>query len=58
MKLYVIPRSHLRKVSSIYIPGDGKYHPETGKRPVRDWTRYENALHYLERPTSESAANL
>ena len=47
MKLYVVPRSHLRNVSAIYIPGDGKYHPETGKRPARDWTRYENAWHLL-----------
>jgi hypothetical protein len=47
MKLYVVPRSHLRNVSAIYIPGDGKYHPETGKRPAREWTRYENAWHLL-----------
>ena len=56
MKLYVVPRSHLRNVSSIYIPGDGRYHPETGKRPARDWTRYENAWHHLEARTNESSA--
>jgi hypothetical protein len=47
MKLHVIPRSDLRNVSSIYIPGDGTYHPQTGRIPARDWTRYENAWHLL-----------
>ena len=32
MKLYVVPRSHLRSISAIYIPGDGKkYHPRLAK---------------------------
>ena len=46
VKLYVIPRSHVRNLSSIYIPADGKFRrpPRAGGRK-RDWTRYENAWH-------------
>jgi hypothetical protein len=41
MKLYVIPLSHLRKVSSVYIPANGKYAIGGSKKPRKDWTRYQ-----------------
>ena len=47
MKLYVIPISHLRNVSSVYIPADGKYAIGGGKKPKKDWNLYENAWHWL-----------
>jgi hypothetical protein len=45
IRVYVIPLTHLRKVSSVYIPADGKYAVDTGKKPQKDWTRYERAWH-------------
>jgi hypothetical protein len=48
MKLYVIPTSHLRKVSAVYIPADGKYAVGSSKKPRKDWTRYEDAWHLLD----------
>ena len=48
MKLYVIPTSHLRKVSAVYIPADGKYAVGSSKKPRKDWTRYERAWHLLD----------
>jgi hypothetical protein len=50
MKLYLIPVSHLRNVSSVYISADGKYVVESSKKPRKDWTRYEGAWHYLTNP--------
>ena len=47
MKLYVIPTSHLRKVSAVYIPADGKYAVGSSKKPRKDWTRYEAAWDLL-----------
>jgi len=47
MKLYVIPTSHLRNVSSVSIPADGKYAIGGRKKPKKDWNRYENAWHWL-----------
>jgi hypothetical protein len=47
MKLYVIPTAHLRKVSSVYVPADGKYVVASSKKPRKDWTLYEGAWHYL-----------
>jgi hypothetical protein len=48
MRLYVIPLSHLRNVSSVYIPVEGKYAVGNSHRPARrDWTRYEGAWHLL-----------
>lgn len=46
-KLYVVPTNHLRNVSAVYIPADGKYAVGSGKKPRRNWTRYENAWHLL-----------
>jgi hypothetical protein len=46
-KLYIVPIPHLKNVSSIYIPADGKYAVASGKKPQRDWTRYEDAWHLL-----------
>jgi len=46
MKVYVIPLTHLRNVSSVYIPGEGKYAVGNSK-PRKDWTRYEGAWHLL-----------
>ena len=48
MKLYVIPTSHLRNVSAVYIPADGKYAVGSSKKPRKDWTRYEDAWHLLD----------
>jgi hypothetical protein len=48
MKLYVIPTSHLRNVSAVYIPADGKYAVGSSKKPRKDWTRYEEAWHLLD----------
>jgi len=47
IKLYVIPLSHLRNVSCVYIPADGKYAIGSRKKPVKDWTRHEEAWHLL-----------
>jgi hypothetical protein len=47
MKLHVVPTAHLRNVSSVYIPSDGKYAVGTSKKPIKDWTRYEEAWHLL-----------
>jgi hypothetical protein len=48
MKLHVIPTSHLRKISAVYIPADGKYAVGSSKKPRKDWTRYERAWHLLD----------
>ena len=48
-KLYVIPLSHLRRVSSVFMPSDGKYAGGSSKKPRKDWTRYEEARHLLGR---------
>jgi hypothetical protein len=45
MNLYVIPLTHLRKISSVYIPANGKYATSSSKK--KDWTRYENAWYLL-----------
>jgi len=47
MKLYVIPLSHLRNVSYIYLPTEGKYAVDSSKKPRKNWTRYEEAWHLL-----------
>ena len=49
MKLYVVPLTHLRNVSSVYIPAEGKYAVGSSKKPRKDWTRYEEAWHLLGR---------
>jgi hypothetical protein len=46
MKVYVVPLSHLRKVSSVYLPAEGKY-VSGGRKPIKDWTCYEGAWHLL-----------
>ncbi len=47
MKLYVIPLTHLRTISSVYIPANGKYATDSSKKSRKDWTRYEEAWHLL-----------
>jgi hypothetical protein len=47
MRLYLIPLTHLRNVSSVYIPVEGKYAVGSSRKPVKDWTRYEEAWHLL-----------
>ena len=47
MKLYVIPLTHLRNISAVYIPANGKYAVGSSKKPRKDWTRYEGAWHLL-----------
>jgi len=37
----------LRKVSSVYLPVDGKYAIGSSKKPRKDWTLYEKAWHLL-----------
>lgn len=49
-KLYVVPRSHLRNVSAVYVPANGKYHLYSGKKPRKDWTVYEDAWHLIGEP--------
>jgi hypothetical protein len=39
--------SHLRNVSSVYIPADGKYAIGGGKKPKKDWNLYADAWHWL-----------
>ncbi len=39
MRIYVIPLAHLRKVSFVYIPVDGKYAVGNNKKPQKDWSR-------------------
>ena len=46
MKVYVIPITHLRKVSYAYIRVKRNAVP-TGKKPQKDWNRYEGAWHLL-----------
>jgi hypothetical protein len=48
MNLYVIPLTHLRNISSVYIPANGKYAIGGSKKPRKDWTRYEEAWHLLD----------
>ncbi len=48
IRVYVIPLSHLRKVSSVYLPVEGKYATGSSKKPRKDWTRYEEAWHLLD----------
>jgi hypothetical protein len=48
MKLYVIPLTHLRTISSVYIPANGKYAVGNSNKPRKDWTRYEDAWHLLD----------
>jgi hypothetical protein len=47
MKLYVVPLTHLRNVTSVYIPVEGKYAVGSSHKPRKDWTRYERACHLL-----------
>jgi len=51
MKLYVIPLTLLRSVSSVYLPVEGKYAVGSSKKPREDWTRYEGAWHLLDSAT-------
>ena len=47
-KLYAIPLTHLRNVSGVYIPANGKYAVGSSKKPRKDWTRYEEAWHLID----------
>jgi hypothetical protein len=47
MKVYVVPLTHLRNVSSVYLPVDGKYAIGNSNKPRKDWTHYEEARHLL-----------
>jgi hypothetical protein len=51
IKVYIIPLTHLRNISSVYIPANGKYATDSGKKPRKDWMRYEDAWHLLDSPT-------
>jgi hypothetical protein len=51
MKLYVIPLNHLRNISSVYIPAEGKYAVGNSHKPRKDWTGYEEAWHLLDSAT-------
>ena len=47
VRLYVIPLTNLKNVSSVYIPANGKYAVGNSKKPRIDWTRFANAWHLL-----------
>jgi hypothetical protein len=47
IKVYVVPLTHLRNISSVYIPIEGKYAVDNSHKPRKDWTRYEEAWHLL-----------
>jgi hypothetical protein len=46
VRVYVIPLTHLRNLSYVYLPVEGKY-VTGGRKPRKDWTRYEGAWHLL-----------
>jgi hypothetical protein len=48
LRVYVIPLTHLRNVSSVYLPVDGRYAVDSSRKPRKDWTRYEGAWHLLD----------
>jgi hypothetical protein len=48
IKVYVVPLTHLRNVSAVYLPVEGNY-VYRGRKPRKDWTRYERAWHLLRR---------
>jgi hypothetical protein len=48
LRVYVVLLSHLRKVSSVYLPVEGKYAVGHNIKPRKDWTRYEDAWHLLD----------
>jgi hypothetical protein len=53
LRVYVVPLTHLRNVSSVYIPVEGRYAVGHNIKPRKDWTRYEGAWHLLdERPAT------
>jgi hypothetical protein len=58
LRVYVIPLTHLRKVSSVYIPVEGKYALGNGRKARKDWTRYEDAWHLISRVSNEDPAKL
>ena len=47
LRVYVVPLTHLRNVTSVYIPVEGRYAVGHNIKPQRDWTRYEAAWHLL-----------
>lgn len=47
LRVYVVPLTHLRNVSSVYLPMDGKYAVGRSRKPRKDWTLYEGAWHLL-----------
>src|SRR5947208_16662384 len=47
MKVYVIPITHLQKVSFAYLPVKGKHASASSKKSQKEWTRYEAAWHLL-----------
>lgn len=48
LRVYVVPLTHLRKVSSVYLPVEGKYAVRSSRKPRKDWTLYEDAWHLLD----------
>jgi hypothetical protein len=48
LRVYVVPLTHLRNVSSVYLPVDGRYAVDSSRKPRKDWTRYEGAWHLLD----------
>lgn len=45
-RLYVIPLTELKNVTRLNIPVTGEY-KWTWRKPIRDWTRFEDAWHLL-----------
>ena len=58
IKLYVVPLTHLRTVSYVYLPIEGKYAVGNSHKPRKDWTRYEEAWHLIGRVSNEDSAKL
>jgi hypothetical protein len=48
VKVYIVPVTHLRNVSSVYLPVEGN-DVYRGRKPHKDWTCYERAWHLLRR---------
>jgi hypothetical protein len=46
LRLYVIPLTELENIKRINIPVTGAY-IRTSRKPIRDWTLFENAWHLL-----------
>jgi hypothetical protein len=49
IKLFVVPTSELKNISTLWLPADGRYADQNNHKPRRDWTVYEGAWRLLKR---------